>query len=63
MTSYVDFKHPGAWHTDPAWALTAANRLTRRVTLRADYMPYEFCLFLYKNVAVSARNVFQAMEQ
>jgi SAM-dependent methyltransferase len=61
MTSNVDFKHPGAWHTDPAWAWSVANRLTRRVALRADYMPFEFALFLYKDVSVSARNVYQGV--
>lgn len=62
MTAYVDSQHPDAWHTDPVWAFTVANRLTRRLVLRADYMPYEFALFLYKDVRVSPRTVFQALE-
>ena len=63
MSSMVDFKHPDAWHTDPAWALQSAFTLTRRVVLRADYMPYEFCLIMYKDASISGRNVFQAWER
>ncbi len=62
MTNQVDFKHPDAWHTDPAWAFAVANRLTRRLVLRADYMPYEFALILYKDARASARTVFEAAE-
>jgi SAM-dependent methyltransferase len=63
MTTQVDFRHPDAWHTDPLWALAFANRLTRRLVLRADYMPYEFALILYKDVRVSHRTVFRAVER
>jgi len=52
MTTLVDFQHPGAWHTDPAWALREAQDLTRRVTLRHDYLPYEFCLYLYRDAEI-----------
>lgn len=62
LSSYVDFQKPGAYHTDPGWALTCAKRLTRRVLLRHDYMPYEFSLFLFRDDAVSERKVFQAFE-
>lgn len=62
LSSYVDFQKPGAHHTDPAWALAAARHLTRRISLRHDYMPYEFALFLFCNDAVSERNVFQRFE-
>ncbi len=62
MTNQVEFRQPDAWHTDPLWAYALANRLTRRLLLRADYMPYEFALLLYKDVRVSARTVFEAVE-
>jgi SAM-dependent methyltransferase len=61
MTTHVDFKHPGGWHTDPVWAWHIANRLTRRITLRADYMPFEFALILYKDVSTSPRNVYRGV--
>jgi SAM-dependent methyltransferase len=62
LSSYVDFQKPGAYHTDPSWALEAAKRLTRRVLLRHDYMPYEFSLFLFRDDAISERRVFRGIE-
>jgi SAM-dependent methyltransferase len=63
LSSYVDFQKPGAYHTDPSWAFGAARKLARRALLRHDYMPYEFALFLFRNDAVSERNVFRAYEE
>ena len=62
LSSYVDFKKPGAYHIDPGWALSAAKKLTRRVLLRHDYMPFEFSVFLFHDDGISERNVFQAFE-
>lgn len=62
LSTRVDFQKPGAYHTDPGWALGAANRLTRRVLLRHDYMPYEFSIFLFRDESVSERKVFRAFE-
>ena len=63
LSSYVDFQKSGAYHTDPGWAFAAARKLTRRALLRHDYMPYEFALFLFRDDAVSERNVFRAFEE
>lgn len=60
MSAYVDFKHETAWHTDPAWAIDVARRLSRRFSLRHDYMPYEFALCIHRDASISARNVFAA---
>jgi SAM-dependent methyltransferase len=62
LSTYVDFQKPGAYHTDPSWALATGKRLTRRVLLRHDYMPYEFSLFLFRGDAISERRVFQGFE-
>lgn len=62
LSTYVDFQKPGAYHTDPGWALSAAKRLTRRALLRHDYMPYEFSIFLFRDDVISERKVFQAFE-
>lgn len=58
LSTYVDFKDPIAWHTDPSWALTVAKELSKRVALRHDYMPFEFSLFVYRDQEISNRNVF-----
>lgn len=62
LSTYVDFRKPGAHHTDPGWALALAKKFTRRVLIRLDYMPYEFSLFLFRDETISSRNVFQAFE-
>jgi len=62
LSSYVDFQKPGAYHTDPSWALAAAKRLSRRVLLRHDYMPYEFSVFLFRDDSISERRVFQGFK-
>lgn len=62
LSAYVDFQKPGAYHTDAGWALSIAKRLTRRVLLRHDYMPFEFALFLFRDDDISERNVFRSFE-
>lgn len=62
MSTYVDFQRPDAWHTDPGWAFAFATKLTRRVVLRHDYMPFEFALILYRDDSISDSNVFKAIE-
>ena len=62
MSTYVDFQHPDGWHTDPVWAFTVAKKLSRRVMLKHDYMPFEFALIIYRDDSISPRNVFQAVE-
>jgi SAM-dependent methyltransferase len=62
LSLFVDFEKPEAWHTDPSWVMAEARRLTRRILLRADYMPFEFALFLFRDDSVSSRNVFEAVE-
>jgi SAM-dependent methyltransferase len=63
MSTYVDYQHPEGWHTDPAWALALGKKLSRRVILRHDYMPFEFALIIYCSDTISSRNVFEATEQ
>ena len=49
MTTAVDFQRPEAWHTDPAWAIGLAQRLSRRFSLRNDYMPFEYTLTIHRD--------------
>jgi SAM-dependent methyltransferase len=63
LSTYVDFQKPGSYHTDPVWAFSAAKKLTQRVILRHDYMPYEFSIFLLRDDAISERNVFKSFEK
>jgi len=61
LTSYVDFREPGLWYTDPCWALDVAKQLSRRVTVRHDYMPFEFCLFVFADDKFTSQRVFGSL--
>lgn len=63
LSTYVDFQRENAWHTDPSWALAEARKLSRRLALRLDYMPYEFALTIFRDDSISERNVFERFEQ
>ena len=61
MSTHVDFRHPDAWHTDPVWALEQAHKLSPRVALRSDYLPFEFSLFLFKDVSRGGANTYRTV--
>ncbi len=55
MSTYVDFEAPDLYYTDPREVFDFCKReLTRRVTLRHDYLvrddrpPFEYTVYLYK---------------
>ena len=48
LSTNVDYRHPGAWHTDPAWALELGRRLSAHARIRDDYLPFEFALVVYR---------------
>jgi len=58
MSTYVDFQKEGSWHTDPAWLLSQVAKLTKRFSIRYDYMPFEFAAFLYKDDKINEINTF-----
>lgn len=49
MSTHVDYQHEIAYHCDPSWAFIVGKNLSKRVQLKHDYMPYEFCMFIYKD--------------
>ena len=55
MSTYVDYRDKGLYYSDPLKVFDfCKRRLTRRVTLRHDYLvkkdsiPFEYAVFLYK---------------
>ena len=58
LSSYVDFQKEKAFHASPEEVFSFAKTLTKRVTLRHDYMAYEFTVYLYKDQAVTSNNIF-----
>jgi SAM-dependent methyltransferase len=49
MGTYVDYQDDYLYYADPAEIFRLAKELTPRVTLRYDYMPYEFIVYLYRD--------------
>ncbi|MEW4562464.1 class I SAM-dependent methyltransferase [Bremerella sp. JC770] len=58
LSTFVDFQRPESWHTDPHWILDISRSISRRVTLRMDYMPFEYSVILWCDDAIHDRNVF-----
>ena len=58
LSSYVDYQKTESWHTDPGWVFKIAKNLSRRIILRHDYMPFEFCIIIYKNDRIQSNNTF-----
>jgi len=63
MSSYVDYRSPEARYTEPEWAFAQAKKLSRRVQLRHDFMPYEFALIVYRDEEITDQRVFRAFEE
>jgi SAM-dependent methyltransferase len=47
LSSYVDFQAPDLFYYSPEQMFSFARTLTRRVVLRHDYLPFEFCIQLF----------------
>jgi len=58
MSSYVDYQDEHLYYYHPEAIFAFCKSLTRRVTLRHDYMPYEFTIYLYKQEGIGERNIF-----
>ena len=49
MSTFVDSRHPCAYYMNPFDAVTIAKKLSWKVLLRMDYLPYEFMLFVFRD--------------
>ena len=58
-TNYVDYKDKNLFYFSPEKVFGMCKKLTRRVCLRHDYMPFEFTVYLYKNQSIDKHHVFK----
>lgn len=58
MSSYVDYKQEDLYYYSPESIFAFCKTLTKRATLRHDYMPYEFSVYLYKGDSIDERHIF-----
>jgi SAM-dependent methyltransferase len=56
LSTYVDFRHQGSFHASPERIFSLAKKLARRVSLRHDYLAFEFCLYLFKRDQMTIEN-------
>lgn len=49
MSTFVDFQHDGAYHTNEFESIKLAKKLSKRVVLRNDYLDYEYALYILKS--------------
>jgi len=49
LSDKVEYRREDAFHTNPGRVLELAYRFSNRITLRNDYMPFEFTLFVDKD--------------
>lgn len=49
---YVDFKEDRLYYFNPEAAFSFAKNMSQRVVLRHDFLPYEFCLYIFKDTPI-----------
>ena len=59
ISSYVDFEDKGSYYVRPEEIFSFSKTLSRRVVLRHDYMPFEFCAYIYNGNKINKRNIFE----
>ncbi len=63
LSSYVDFKNKDAYYVSPEKILKICKKLSKRVVLRHDYLPFEFCVYIYKNQTITKDNSFKEITE
>lgn len=58
ISRYVDFRNRDVFYAEPEVVFKFCKSLTKRIILRSDYMPFEFCVYLYKDDSKTKNNVF-----
>ncbi|MEM3143587.1 MAG: class I SAM-dependent methyltransferase [Candidatus Nitrosotenuis sp.] len=58
MSTYVDFKRPKSFHASPERVFQIGKKLSKRVVVRHDYLPFEFCIYIYKNDILMENQTF-----
>lgn len=58
MSTYVDFQKKESTHFSPEKIFSIAKKLSKRVVIRHDYLPFEFFLYIYKNDKLTKRYTY-----
>ncbi len=49
LSSWAEIKQPGEFHADPAETMEFCRRCTPWVTMRHDYLPHDFAIYMYRD--------------
>lgn len=63
LNSYVDFQEPNLFYAEPEKIFGICKKFSKRIILRADYMPFENCIYCYRNDAFDERTVFSEFNE
>lgn len=63
MSSYAGIKGKNTYYTVPEELFGFCKTLSRRIVLRHDYMPFEFCVYIYRNDRINKQNVFSDFDK
>lgn len=58
MSSYVDYENPNSFHASPEKIFNIVKKISDRITIRHDYMKFEFSVYIYKNNKSSKNFVY-----
>jgi SAM-dependent methyltransferase len=58
LSSYVDFKGKGDYHASPEKIFKIAKKISKRVVIRHDYLPYQFCVYIFKEQEIDKNGIF-----
>jgi SAM-dependent methyltransferase len=55
----IDYKTKDLFYSDPEKIYTITRSLSNRVTIRHDYAPFEFTVYIYKNNKKTSNHIFK----
>lgn len=58
VSTYGDDRNKNIFRADPSEMFSFCKTLSKRVSLRNDYLPWEFCVYLYKDDSITEDNIF-----
>lgn len=63
LNSSASFLSAGLYRPDPADMYRFCCKLSKRVVLRCDYKPTEFCVYVYRDTSVAPGNEYRAYRE
>ncbi len=63
LSTYVDYKNKDAFYSSPEKIFKICKELSPRIVLRHDYMPFEYCVYIYKKNSKSKNLVFNDFQK